>query len=393
VNTRRTSLFTDYADFRRLLGAGPSSICENLRNLWIFLLELRAVTVRAEVDCRSRLPGGISCAEETHEFACGTVAKLKFNGNHFLRREFSDSIWSSRLQRSRPAGGTYWRVSFIAVLVCLSIVFAGCGDSNKKLETGSPKSDAASFESGAVTAENPKAARQLRIAAASDLKFALADIVSAFERLHPEATVTVTYGSSGNFFAQLSNEAPFDLFLSADIAYPRQLVEQGRGVPNSDFSYATGHLVLWVPKDSVLDVEKKGIEIVRDAALQKVAVANPRTAPYGRAAVAALKSLGVYDDVEERLVYGENVAQTAQMVESGGADAGLIALSLAISPVLKGKGRFWQIPDSAHPPIEQGGVVLTWALDAGLAVEFRDFLLSGAGQDILRQFGFVPAGG
>jgi len=301
----------------------------------------------------------------------------------------------SRLPGRKRKGGTCCAShgNFIAALVCLSLFFAGCGDSNEKSETGSPKSASASPNSGAVTAEIPKTARQLRIAAASDLKFALADIVSAFERLHPEASVTVTYGSSGNFFAQLSNEAPFDLFLSADIAYPRQLVEQGRGIPSSDFAYATGHLVLWVPKDSVLDVEKKGIEIVRDVTLQKIAVANPRTAPYGRAAVAALQSLGVYDDVEERLVYGENVAQTAQMVESGGADAGMIALSLAVSPVLRDKGRFWQIPESAHPPIEQGGVILTWAKDAGLAGAFRDYLLSGAGADILRQFGFEPAGG
>jgi molybdate transport system substrate-binding protein len=247
-------------------------------------------------------------------------------------------------------------------------------------------------DAGAATGEKLKPARQLRIAAASDLKFALAEIVAAFERLHPEATVTVTYGSSGNFFAQLSNAAPFDLFLSADIAYPRQLVEQGRGFDNGDFAYATGHIVLWVPKDSAFDVETKGIEILRDTALEKIAVANPRTAPYGRAAVAALQGLGVYTDVKERLVYGENVAQTAQMVESGGADAGIIALSLAVSPVLRDKGRYWQIPENSHEKIEQGGIILAWALDAGLAGEFRDFLLSGAGTAILRQFGFEPAG-
>ena len=280
------------------------------------------------------------------------------------------------------------------VLLCSGVFISGCGRDTPSAqpEAGKVKSDTTSSPATVAATDHPKAIRQLRVAAASDLKFALADVVAAFERLHPDATVIVTYGSSGSFFAQLSNEAPFDLFLSADLAYPRQLVEQRRGTPDGVFAYATGHIVLWVPNDSVFDVEQKGVEVLRGTAIQKVAIANSRTAPYGRAAVAALQSLGLYDDIEERLVFGENVAQTAQMVESGGADAGIIALSLAVSPVLRDKGRYWQIPDSLHPPIEQGGVILPWALDVELAGAFRDFLLSDAGTDILRQFGFVPAG-
>jgi len=232
----------------------------------------------------------------------------------------------------------------------------------------------------------------VRIAAASDLQFVLVELVTAFEKTHPNARVIVTSGSSGSLFAQLTNEAPFDMFLSADVAYPQKLVEQGQALEGSEFEYATGHIVLWAAKDMPFDVQRDGIELLRDEIVQRVAIANPRSAPYGRAAVAALKSLGVYENVEPRLVYGENVAQTAQMVESGGADVGIISLSLALSPALHGKGKFWAIPADAHPPIVQGGVVLRWAQDAELAGAFRDFLVGAAGRTILRQFGFEPAG-
>src|SRR6266550_7572113 len=208
---------------------------------------------------------------------------------------------------ARQAGPTRRR---IVALVCFAMCIAGCGGK----------------------APLPVKHRVLRIAAAADLKFALDDVVAAFGRIHPETTVTVTHGSSGNLFAQLSSEAPFDLFLSADIDYPRKLVEQGVGIEGSVFAYAVGHIVVWAPNDSSLDVEHGGIEILREQGIRKIAVANPRTAPYGWAAVAALENLGVYDAVESRLVFGENVAQTAQMIESGGADVGIIAMSLAVSP-------------------------------------------------------------
>jgi molybdate transport system substrate-binding protein len=237
-----------------------------------------------------------------------------------------------------------------------------------------------------------KPARELRIAAAADLKFVLVDLVAAFEKSHPGIKITVTTGSSGSFFAQLTNEAPFDLFLSADVSYPQKLVEGGQGIQDSLFEYAIGHLVIWVPRDSALDVESLGIDALRGESIQKIAVANPKTAPYGRAAVAALQNLKLYDILESRLVFGENVAQTAQMTESGGADVGIISLSLAVSPTLRDKGKYWKVPGDAHPPIVQGGVVLRWAQDAALAGEFRDFLLSAEGRTILGQYGFETAG-
>jgi len=227
------------------------------------------------------------------------------------------------------------------------------------------------------------------IAAASDLKFALDDIVLAFERQHPDISVGVTYGASGMFFAQLLSRAPFDLFLSADVEYPRKLVEQGQAEKTTEFLYAIGHLVVWVPQSSPLDVDALGIRTVIDPAVRRVAIANPRHAPYGRAAEAALKSLKVYDAVQDRLVFGESVAQAAQFVSSAAADAGIIALSLALSPPLRDTGRFWRVPADAHPPLEQGGVILSWARDRAAAEEVRRFMTGAAGRAILERYGFT----
>jgi molybdate transport system substrate-binding protein len=230
------------------------------------------------------------------------------------------------------------------------------------------------------------------VAAAADLKFALDEVVGAFERQHPDIRVKATYGSSGSFFAQLSNEAPFDLFLSADIDYPRKLIEQGKAEKGSEFLYAVGHLVVWVPAASKLDVQKLGIRALADPSVKKVAIANPRQAPYGRAAEAALKKLGVYDDVKGRLVLGENIAQAAQFVESGAADAGVIALSLALAPAMRDTGRYWEVPLDAYPRLEQGGVLLKWAKDPEAAQALLDFLTGGEGRAILKRYGFILPG-
>jgi molybdate transport system substrate-binding protein len=232
----------------------------------------------------------------------------------------------------------------------------------------------------------------VRVAAAADLKFALEDLTKEFRTLHPNIDVQVTFGSSGNFFSQLSNHAPFDLFLSADVDYPRKLIELGLADKQSEFLYAVGHLVVWVPNSSSLNVKEQGMAVVLDPAVKKIAVANPRHAPYGRAAEAALKSLGYYDKVQEKLVLGDNIAQTAQFVQSGSADVGLIALSLAIAPAMRDQGRFWEVPLDAYPRLEQGGVILSWVQDRQAAESFRTFLLSGDGKAVLRRFGFFLAG-
>ena len=231
-------------------------------------------------------------------------------------------------------------------------------------------------------------ARQLAVAAASDLKFSLDEIVRAYVAAHAGADVRVTYGSSGNFHAQLRNRAPFDLFLSADVGYPRDLESHGLTIPGSTFTYAFGRLALWVDARSGIDVERRGMEALRDPAVRHVAIANPAHAPYGRAAEAAMRSFGVYAEVQPKLVLGENVAQAVQFVESGAADAGLVAVALVRPPEMASRGRVWDVPSNSYPPLEQGGAILRWARDPREAQAFRAFLLADAARAILYRHGF-----
>ena len=232
--------------------------------------------------------------------------------------------------------------------------------------------------------------RMVSVAAAADLKFALDKLVAEFRQRLPDVQVEITYGSSGTLFAQLSNRAPFDIFFSADMEYPRKLTEQGLGSHQTEFVYGRGRIVVWTRRDSSIDPEKLGFHVLLAPSVRKVAIANPQHAPYGRAAEAALKSSGVYDGVRDKLVYGENIAQTTQFVQTGAAEVGIIAYSLAVSPGLRQEGRFWEIPAEAYPPLKQGGVILNWAKDWAAAQELRGFVLSADGQTILRQYGLVP---
>lgn len=232
----------------------------------------------------------------------------------------------------------------------------------------------------------------IRVAAAADLKFALDEVITEFQRQYPQITVRVSYGSSGSFFAQLSQRAPFDIFFSADRAYPRRLIEQGLALPETEFPYAVGRIVLWVPRSSALAVETLGVRALLEPTVKKIAIANPRHAPYGRAAEAALQSLLVYDTVGEKLVYGENVVQAAQFVQSGAAQIGVVALSLALAPTLRDQGRLWEFPPESYPRLEQGGVVLSWVRDRESTQLFREFVLSSRGREIFKRYGFLLPG-
>ncbi len=241
-----------------------------------------------------------------------------------------------------------------------------------------------------ATALAPQAApREVRIAAAADLNFALEEVAAAFRRERPALGVSVTYGSSGNFFAQIENGAPFDLFLSADTAYPRTLEEAGF-VSGKVFFYATGRLALCVPASSRLPIQKEGLKALGAPALRTIAIANPRHAPYGRAAEEAMRGAGVLDTLRERLVLGENVSQAAQFVQSGAADAGLVALSLALSPAMARACRCVPVPAELHSPLLQGGAILKGARDPAGAREFRDLLIGPEGRAILSRHGFEP---
>jgi molybdate transport system substrate-binding protein len=240
-------------------------------------------------------------------------------------------------------------------------------------------------------AESPARRGRVRVAAASDLNAALEPLITRFGAAH-DVDVTVSYGSSGNFYAQLLNQAPFDLFLSADVDYANQLAARGLTVPQSEFTYAIGRLVLWAPASSPLDVEHDGLQALTRGSVGHIAIANPDHAPYGRAAVAAMQAAGVYDAARTRLVLGENVGQAMQFVQSGAADVGLVALSSVRSPNIKGQGRLFEIPVNTYPRLEQGGTILKWAADVDAARALRGFLLSANGQAILAQYGFSPPG-
>jgi molybdate transport system substrate-binding protein len=147
-------------------------------------------------------------------------------------------------------------------------------------------------------------------------------------------------------------------------------------------------VVLWVPNTSPLDLSK-GLTVLREPGIKKIAIANPKHAPYGRAAVAAMEHAQVYGDVKDRLVLGENISQAAQFIESGACDVGIIALSLAMAPAMSTAGRYWEIPAEAHPPLEQGAVVMKQSKNQELARSFLGFLQGPQGQEIMTRYGFT----
>jgi len=238
----------------------------------------------------------------------------------------------------------------------------------------------------ALTREQEKPAA-LTVAAAADLSSALKEIAQSYERKTGVA-LKLSFGSSGMLTQQIRNGAPFDVFLSADMEYPRQLISGGAAEANSLSQYAQGKLVLWIPADSHLDLVHQGMNVLLDPAVQKIAIANPQHAPYGRAALAALKHAGLYDCVKDRLVIGENVAQAAQFVESGNAQAGLVARAHAVSPGFQNKGRSWEVPAEYYPALLQGAVALTNSRHKKEALEFLGYLKSEEASDILGKYGF-----
>ena len=232
-------------------------------------------------------------------------------------------------------------------------------------------------------------AQELTIAAASDLQSALPEVIAVFEK-ETGKTVRVTFGSSGNFFAQIQNGAPFDLFFSADVNYPQRLEAAGLTKKDSLYVYATGKIVVWAPKDSKLDLERRGLDALRDPAVKRIAIANPAHGPYGRAARAALEKAGVWEAVKDKIVMGENISQAMQFVESGNAQIGIIALSLALSPRMAPKGHYWVVPQELYPTLEQAAVVLKSAKSSAIAEDFLTYLKGSKGREIMKRFGFAP---
>lgn len=255
---------------------------------------------------------------------------------------------------------------WLAVLVAPLI--AGCGGS-------------------APDAKPPSA--ELTIAAAADLQFAVPELVDLFRREHPEVAVKTIFGSSSKIYSQASNQAPFDVVMFANLEFAKRLIEEGRAEADSYFAYARGQIVVWVPAKSPIAVEELGMDSLLHPSVRKIAIANPRHAPYGMAAEAAMRHYGVHDRVQDRLVLAENIAQAAHFVESGTADVGVIALALAIAPGLKDKGRYWLVPLDAYPPLDQAGVILSRTGNRPAAEAWRLLLLNPQGREVLRRYGFL----
>lgn len=233
--------------------------------------------------------------------------------------------------------------------------------------------------------------QEIRVAAAADLRFAMPELAASFEK-QTGTRVGVTYESSGNIFSQVQNGAPFDLFFSADVDYPKRLEAAGLAVPGSLYTYAVGHIVIWTSGDAKVDMLRQGWNVLLDPSVQKIAIANPEYAPYGRAAVSALQKAGIYDRVKSKLVLGESVSQAAQFVQSGNAQAGILAESIVKSSAMR-DGRSWEIPADLYPPLEQAAIVLKSAASRDKAFSFLQFVKSSDGRSILDKYGFHPAGG
>lgn len=258
----------------------------------------------------------------------------------------------------------------IAVLVGVGLLLGACTDPSPETPAGS------SGDNGVV-----------RIAGASDLQFALKEIIDLVAERYPNLEVTTTYGSSGTFLQQIVNGAPFDLYLSADLEYPRDLVDRGLADEQDLFPYAIGRLVEWVP-DTQGPRPTGDLSTLTDPSIGTVAIANPEHAPYGVAAVDAMQHFDVYGEVEPKLVLGENVAQAAEFVLSGNADAGVVALSLVLAPGVADEGTWARVPLDSFARIDQGGVVLADAGDPDAARDVRDVILSAEGREILKRYGF-----
>jgi molybdate transport system substrate-binding protein len=228
-------------------------------------------------------------------------------------------------------------------------------------------------------------AGKITVAAAADLKFAMDEIVTAFKKNNPSEELDVIYGSSGKFQTQIQQGAPYDLYFSADIGFPRNLAKNGFAASEVK-PYAFGRIVLW---SASLDATRMTMASLTDPEITRIAIANPKHAPYGKRAEEALRASGLWEKLEPKLVYGENIAHTAQFVQTDNAQVGIIALSLAINPELVNNGGYWLIPDTLHEPLEQGFIITRRAEKNALARRFADYMVSKEARAVMTKYGFV----
>ncbi|MEK7434497.1 MAG: molybdate ABC transporter substrate-binding protein [Cyanobacteriota bacterium] len=235
------------------------------------------------------------------------------------------------------------------------------------------------FFSSSVFAEN-----SLKIIAASDLRYAMNEIINEFKLKNKNTKIDVIYASSGNAFSQISSNAPYDIFFSADIKYTEQLKEKGLAITKPKL-YGIGQIVLWSKK---IDISKKDMFFLNTDEIKKIAIANPKHAPYGKKAIESLKYYKLFDKIEKKLIYGENISQSTQFVDTGNAEICITAFSLLSSANMKNKGYFFVIPEKSYSPLKQGYILLKNAQDNKLAKSFYDFIDSIEVKNILKKYGF-----
>jgi len=250
----------------------------------------------------------------------------------------------------------------------------------------------------ALTPVDSRAKDAVSVAAAANLVFVIEDLNAAFRAEEPDTHLTVATGASGNLVAQITHGAPFDVFLSADTDYPQALIAAGVADAASFKIFAIGQLVLWTTHPVLLadaadaDPATRIAALVRSPVVRKLAIAHSDTAPYGRAATQALATLGLWEAAHPKLVVGESISQTAQFVETGNADAGFVALSLVLSPKLKDRGAWLEVPAAWHEPLAHGAVLTSRGAKNPAAARYLAFLGSERARKIFQRYGYdVPS--
>ena len=224
------------------------------------------------------------------------------------------------------------------------------------------------------------------IAVAGNFTKTAKDLAASFEESTGH-TVVISYGSTGKLYAQILHDAPFEVFLAADSKHPAMLSEKGKAVPDSIFTYGKGKVALFSMDKSLPDQEEMIKQLM--PAVDKLALANPKTAPYGEATIEILKSLGLYADLENKLVLGDNLIQTYQFVYTGNATVGFVSLSQVIN---EETGSFWVVPEQHYTPINQDAVLLEKGVNNQVALDFLAFLRSDDAKKIIHHYGYATSG-
>lgn len=233
-----------------------------------------------------------------------------------------------------------------------------------------------------------QAQTKLSIAAASDLYKVLEDVKIDFEAIHPDIRLQLSFGASGALTAQIQQGAPFDVFLSADEDLPSKLHTAGFASVDGPFLYTVGNITLWIRKDLKLDLEHDGWKVLLSPSVSKISIANPKVAPYGKAAENALYRAGIYDKIKSKLIFADNIAQAAQFLYAGAAEAGIISPSQVNNVILRSNGLTWKLPAHSYPPIRQAGVIIKSSQHPHQAKAFQTFLTGKVGQMIFARHGF-----